>query len=520
MFYCLVYKFGTFVKTIVKVKTFTPRNISFKDLGPPRYEQLAEAIATAIREGRLSPGERIPPVRELAEDLGVSVTTVTSAFDVLTARNLIRAEVGRGTFVAEPVARPASPAAEPVRIIPRGSPSPWRRRSLMMLGSRLRSLNPNALDCSTGRPDVALLPLAVLRRAWKSVMDGISADDLQYAGPEVIDSLARLLTRMLQRDGIDARTDDLLVGSSAQQWMMLSLEVAGELRGSEKLTVAVEEPGYPTIMDAFERAGAHLAGIGVDDQGAVPESLDAVLRAGARMVLLTPTAHNPTGASWTVRRRSALAAVVAEHPDVLVVEDDQFADIANTRPGSLLNEEAVRDRVIYIRSFSKSIGPDLRVAVAMARPRLRAMLAESKSFADGWTSRLLQKALAATLADEELPALLEQARETYAERRRQAAEVLNTVIEARRGGTWCGPDGVNLWVHLPPGIDAMDVAERAAEAGVRVAPGEPFFIRPGHSGVLRLNAGSVPTGKASSAGRITAEAALVARPKDHSLIHV
>ncbi len=505
----------------MKAKPFTTRSISFSELGPPRYEQLAQAIEAAIREGHLSPGERIPPVRELAEDLGVSVTTVTSAFDVLSTRKLIRAEVGRGTFVAEPaIPVNAHRAAETTKAVSRGRSSPWRRRSLMIFGARLRSLNPSALDCSTGRPDVTLLPLGILRRAWKSVIDSISADELQYAGPEVIDPLARVMARILQRDGIEARIDDLLIGSSAQQWMMLSLEAGGELRGWEKPVVAVEEPGYPTIMDAFERAGARLVGVEVDQEGAVPESLHSALCAGAKMALLTPAAHNPTGASWSVRRRSELAAVVADHSDVIVVEDDQFADIAGTRPGSLLNEEAVCDRVIYIRSFSKSIAPDLRVAAAVARPRLRAMLVESKSFSDGWTSRLLQRVLAATLSDEELPILLQQAQEAYAQRRQQAAGALNTALDAYGGRAWRGSDGLNLWVHLPPGRDATEVAERAAGAGVRVAPGEPFFIRPGHSDVLRLNAGSVPAEKASGAGRITAAAASVLRSKDHSWIHV
>jgi GntR family transcriptional regulator/MocR family aminotransferase len=501
-------------------KPFTARDVVFKTLGPPRYEQLAEAIEAAIRDGGLHPGDRIPPVRELAGELGVSVTTVTSAFDLLSDRRLIRAEVGRGTFVAEFPAAKAVQVAEKAAIPRRGRASPWRRRSLMTLGARLRALYPTALDCSTGRPDVTLLPLPVLRRAWASISDSTTAADLQYAGLEVIEPLARLLIPLLERDAITARPEDLLIGSSAQQLMMLSFEVAVELYGRDKAAIAVEEPGYPTIMDAFERAGARLISVAIDQQGAIPQSLDAALRSGAIMVLLTPAAHNPTGASWSARRRSELASVLAQHPNVLAVEDDQFAGIASTRPGSLLGETNVSDRVIYIRSFSKSIGPDLRLAAAVARPRLRAFLAEAKSFADGWTSRLLQKMLAAALADDELPGLLAGAREEYRRRRWHAAEALNIVLQDHGGWTWCGPDGLNLWVHLPPGLDAAEVAERAAAAGVRVAPGEPFFIRPGHSYVLRLNAGSVPAEKASEAGRITAEAALVPRSKEHSLIHV
>jgi DNA-binding transcriptional MocR family regulator len=133
---------------------------------------------------------------------------------------------------------------------------------------------------------------------------------------------------------------------------------------------------------------------------------------------------------------------------------------------------------------------------------------------------MIQKTLAAALADEELPDLLARAREAYAKRRRLAAEALNRVLRPHQGSTWCGSDGLNLWVHLPPGFDAAEAAERAAAAGVRVAPGEAFFIRPGHGDVLRLNAGSVPAGKAAEAGRLAAEATLASRSKERGLIHV
>lgn len=504
---------------MTETKPFSVQDIRFEALGAPRYEQLAQAVECAIREGRLVAGGRLPPIRRLAEDLGISVTTVTAAFEVLNERGLIRAKVGRGTFVAQTSA-PPRPAVSPAGFPRQGGRPPWRRRALMSLGARLHRSYPSAADCSTGRPDVSLHPIAIMKRACKSAIEAATAVDLQYAGPEAIEALARPLVSLLDRDGIAARADGLVIGSSAQQLMMLSLEVAAQISGGEKAAVAVEEPGYPTIMDAYERAGARLIGVAVDELGAVPASLDSALEAGAMMALVTPRAHNPTGASWSPERRAALADVLADHPNVLAVEDDQFADIATTRPGSLLNDDRVAERVVYVRSFSKSIGPDLRIAAAAARPRLWSVLAEAKTLADGWTSRLLQRALAAVLADDEFGESMDSARESYRERRRRAAEALNQALQAHGGWTWCGPDGLNLWVHLPPGVDAIDVVERAAASGVRVAPGEPFFIRPGHSNAVRLNAGSVPADQAAHAGRLAAEAAIASRLRGVSLIHV
>src|SRR5207253_355826 len=129
------------------------------------------------------------------------------------------------------------------------------------------------------------------------------------------------------------------------------------------------------------------------------------------------------------------------------------------------------------------------------------LLAEAKSFADGWTSQLLQRTLAEVLADEETYADLDRARTAYRDRRQSAADAVNGILAPHGGGTWCAPDGLNLWVQLPAGVDARDAVERAAADGVRVAEGEPFFLRPGHSGVVRLNAGSVPTEAAVKAAR-------------------
>ncbi|HMF61930.1 MAG TPA: PLP-dependent aminotransferase family protein, partial [Vicinamibacterales bacterium] len=443
---------------------------------------------------------------------------VTAAFELLQDQKLIRAEVGRGTFVAASAA--ADPPTPPAARSARSEVAPWRRRSLMTLGARLRARYPDAVDCSTGRPDVTLLPMQVLQRSWTTALQGSTAADLQYAGPDVLNALVQPLAALLERDGIDVTPEHLLIGSSAQQWMMLALEVSSELRGVERPRVAIEEPGYPTIMDAYERAGAALIPVAVDEEGALPDSLDRACAAGAAMALLTPRAQNPTGATWSRQRRNALGAVLAAHPRVIAVEDDPFADVASTSPGSLLSEANIADRVIYIRSFAKSIAPDLRIAAAAARPRLRALLAEAKSFSDGWTSRLLQRTLAIALKDDEIGELLTAARDAYRERRARAAEAINLALRPHGAGTWCGPDGVNLWVHLPAGCDANDVVERAAAGGVRVAPGEPFFIRPGRGNVVRLNAGSVAAEHAFEAGRIVGDAAVASRSKGHGLIHV
>jgi GntR family transcriptional regulator / MocR family aminotransferase len=499
----------------------------FEEFGPPRYEQLAAFFERAIRAGEISAGDRLPTVRRLSDLMSVSATTISSAFDLLGSRKFVRAEVGRGTFVVSdwqnvngiPTNSGSATIPPPLPKL-RGTRNPWRRNALMRASSRLRATYPSAMECSTGRPDAKLLPLEVIRQAWANCMQEVTSADLQYAGTAPIQPLAEMLIPVLEGDLIPARTQDLIIGSSAQQFFALIYEVARVKSEKSTLLVAIEEPGYPTLMDTLERAGGRLVGIAVDHFGAVPASLDAALRDGARLVILTPRAHNPTGASWSIERLSELSDVLKAHPDAIVVEDDQVAGIAATKPGSLLSIPELENRVLHVRSFSKSIAPDLRMAAAVARPLIREPLSEAKTFADGWSSRLLQRVLAKTLQTDEIHVALKNARDAYRDRRQSACAALHQIVAPRGGGCWSGSDGVNVWVRLPPGVDSKHIQERSAAAGVRIADGEPFFIAPGQNDVVRLNAGSVEAEDAAKAGKIVGQAILDCGWQNPGPIHV
>lgn len=476
----------------------------------PKYQTIADAIEEAIGQGKLRSGERLPTVRDLSQTLGVSATTIAAAYQLLGQRDYISGVVGRGTFVkGGRVAEPGmnggvhgsvrTPAVEGWS----GS-SPWRRRTLAAAASRLRAAYPSALDCTSGQPDTALLPTEIVTHAWRAAVDSITAEQLQYSGPLLLPALARQLLPRLEADGIHANETDIVVGSSAQQWINLGVQVAARLVGQEHPLVAVEEPGYAAMFDSLEYQGYRLIGMESDQHGVLPSSMAQALSQGAAVVLLTPRALNPTGVTWTRERAAELAAVLTSYPGSIVIEDDHFAGLAASNPGSLLGYTAVEDRVIYVRSFSKSIAPDLRLAIAVARSPLRVLLAEAKAFADGWSSHLAQLSLAHMLAQPELDTLLAAARESYAERRAAATKTLSVAKDLAT--VMPSADGVNLWVRLAPGIEASEVVEQAASLGVLVAPGEPFFVRIGHNDSVRINAGAVNLHGAAKAGEYVAEA--------------
>ncbi len=484
--------------------------------GESRYQRLAQFVRESVAGGRLPPGARLPTVRDLAAQLGVSVTTVVNAYALLREDGTVSGQVGRGTFVrgGERV-RPATPtlgAAES------GANLAWRRRALSINEQRLMATHPGAVDLMRGSCDPAFLPVAALRRAWTSVAGELTADDVQYPismdpDPELV---AQVLPR-LEADGVPAAADHLIVGNSTIQFLALVVESMRRDRPADwPITAAVEEPGYQAAMDVLERFGCTLAGMASDQFGVLPQQLRAAVDGGAKLVILTPRAANPTGATWSPERMRALADVLAEHPGVVVVEDDYFADGSRSRPGSLLDDRRVAPRVVHVRSFAKAIAPDMRIAAAVARPDLRDALVLVKSLTDGWTSRAAQRAMARVLADDETASMLSRARSAYADRRAAAAAALAKRLRDVGGSVQHAPDGLYTWITLPPGYDAGIVAEYTAQQGHLVAPGEPFFLRLGMGRFLRLNAGSATLDQVTAVSEAIVKAATSAEARTGS----
>ena len=493
----------------------------FKSTGRmPRYERIAAAIETALERGDLRPGDRLPTVRAMARQLQVSSASVAVAYSLLERRGRLHAQVGRGTFVRDaggrariaPVAEEPLPSldghvASPPQTYVQQAPRAWRRR-VLRFGDRLRTINPDAIPCSSSWPDVSLLPIEVLRRAYARAVDQLRPADLQYGGPEIDPALGEAIVPRMAADGILAQPDELLVLSSVGQLLTILLQLGPVIAGSGSLNVAVEEPGYHAAFNIIESFGHRLIGIETDNAGAAPESLRESLRAGAHLVLLTPRAINPTGASWTAERRAALAEVLAEFPHVLVVEDDHFSGAASVQPGSLTSDPRLVERTLYARSHSKAIAPDLRITAVLARGRLLGLLRDARLSDGGWSPRVSQRALAFALQDPEIDDVFAAARAAYVERRTAAIEALQTALP--HAIAIQPTDGVNVWVQLPAGYDAEAVTEQAVHLGVLVAAGEPFHVHPGRRDAVRLSVGRIDADGARHAGELLARAIVTA----------
>lgn len=428
---------------------------------------IAAAVSRLVTAGELPAGARLPTVRDVARELGVSPTTVSEAWRSLTRAGAIQTRGRSGTFVAAPV-------------LPR-----QRYRYSQMGGAAGAAVR----DLSSGVPDHDLLP--DLTDALKRLGDGRLTTS--YLDEPVLPALeAALLARW------PFRPERLTVVDGALD--ALDRVIGSVVRFGDH--VIVENPAFPPLLDLLQAVGATVVGVPLDDAGMRPDRLhDALADYPAVAVFLQPRAHNPTGTSMSARRAAELASVLDGFPDVLVVEDDHAGDIATAPPVSL---GAVRpDRTVHVASFSKSHGPDLRLAAVGGPAAVIAAVADRRLLGPGWSSRLLQGVLLDLLTSPAAAAQVAAARDAYASRR----DALLAALRAR-GVTATAADGINLWMT----VDDQQIAMVSLAAhGIAVAPGAPFGVTPLGADHVRVTVGLVADGFDELADVLAAAAVLDSR---------
>lgn len=413
-------------------------------LEQPTARGLAHAVSAAIRDGVLAGGDRLPPIRTVAAQLALSPTTVSAAWALLARSGAVSTDGRRGTTVLD-----------------QRTPVGGRYRQA------LRHESGFTLDLSTGVPDPALLPSlgTVLAQLTSAPTTGSYLDD------PVLPGLAEVL-----RADWPYPAPDLAVVDGAMDAMDLIVRTA--LRFGDR--VVVEDPGFPPLVDLLESVGVQLVGVPVDDEGLDLAALEAALAEPVAAVFLQPRAQNPVGVTMTTTRAQAIADLL-DGSETLVVEDDSAAGLSSAALASVGRWRP--EHTAYIRSFSKSHGPDLRLAALSAPPALHRAITARRELGQGWSSRLLQQVLLGLLTSEAARAQVAHASATYAARRARVVDAL-----ALRGVVVRGTEGINIWV---PVRDETAAVVRLASQGIGVAPGAPFRLgRPEGGGHLRVTVGA------------------------------
>ncbi|MFI1725626.1 aminotransferase class I/II-fold pyridoxal phosphate-dependent enzyme [Streptomyces sp. NPDC020489] len=395
-----------------------------------RAAEIAASVERAVGAGDLKAGQLLPPMRELAVELGVNPNTVAAAYRTLRERGVIETAGRRGSRVR---AKPATTGRESIRVdVPAG-----------------------VRDVANGNPDPGLLP--PLAGVFAAAAERNDREPVLYGDDAVEPELARLTRAALDADGVPDGPVEVACGSLD----VIERVLAVHLKPGD--TVAVEDPGWGSLLDLVPALGLRTAPVGVDDEGPLPDDVRRVLAAGARALVVTDRAQNPTGAAVSAARARALRAVLKEHPDVLLIEDDHGHGIVDLP----LHPLAGTTRTwAFVRSAAKAYGPDLRLAVftgdAVTVDRVRGR----QRLGPGWVSRISQRALAALWADGAVdPKTVAGA---YGARRDSLIAAL-----AQRGIAAHGRSGMNVWIPVP---DETGAVARLLHAGWAVAPGARFRL--------------------------------------------
>ncbi len=395
---------------------------------------ISDSIETGVRRGAIDWGTRLPPVRVLADELHVSPATVAKAYSALRQRGIVEADGRRGTRVRP---RPAVAAAR----------------------SDLRVPVPSGvLDLSAGEPDLRLLP--DLGPHLGAAAAGLGTP-LGYAQAGAMPELVEAARPRLAAGGVPVADAAITVTGGALDAIERLLTV--HTRPGD--AVAVEDPGWANLLDLLAVLGLRAVPMAVDDEGPLTGSLSAALAAGARAVVVTARAQNPTGAAVSVFRVPELRDLLADHPDVLVIEDDHAAELAGV-PLNCIGP--VTGAWAFVRSASKPYGPDLRIAVLAGDEATVARVVGRMRIGSGWVSTILQRLLLRLWQDEHVTERVEAAADAYDDRRLDLRDAL-----LARGVRAYGHTGINVWVSVPDETRAVGVLR---DAGYAVAPGSLFRI--------------------------------------------
>jgi DNA-binding transcriptional MocR family regulator len=393
-------------------------------VGRRNAADIASSVETGLREGELAPGDRLPAVRSLAAELGVSPATVASAYRLLRLRGLAHGAGRRGTHLAN---RPAVTSTRGPEPVPGG-----------------------VVNLRDGNPDPELLP------PLADALASVNPTPVLYGAPPAHPPLLSLATEHFGADGVTGGPVGL--GSGALDVIERTLQA--HLGPGDR--VGVEDPGYPGVLDLVAALGLVAVPVPVDAAGPVPAAVARVVHSGVAAVIVTPRAQNPTGAAFTEGRAAELRAILARAPEILVIEDDHAGPVAGPAFARVTGRT---QRWAVVRSVSKWLGPDLRVALFCADEVTAARVEGRQSLGAGWVSGILQQVVAARWAAPDTQALLQAATATYAERRQALVDAL-----AARGITATAPSGLNVWVPVPaeqPVLAALLAAGYAATAGER-----------------------------------------------------
>jgi DNA-binding transcriptional MocR family regulator len=445
--------------------------------------QIVDAFADAIERGELTPGEKLPPTRELAELAGVNHLTAARAYRRLAEKGLVSGRVGSGTYV-----RAAAPVLDQGDVgdtgwqqyaLPEDEPTYADRALADMLSA---GQHDTGLSLSVGYPGNALLPARELGEIAAEVFESEGPRALQYDSAQGVIELLRELSRLSRRRGDDADADEILVTAGARQGLTVATRAV--LRPGD--TAACESPSFFGAIGAIRATGANALAVPTDDDGLDTDALEALLMQNEiRLLCLQPQMHNPTGRDLSEERAEHLLELARRHR-FFVLEDGVYRDLRIEGEARPPLRARAPEHVIYVDSLSKTMGGGLRLGWVAARGPVAERIAREKRRDDIHCVTLTQLVIARFLARGGYEEHLERAVPFHAERRDALVETVDR--ELGPVASFVQPlGGGHMWVTLDEPLDERSLYEAAAQQGVDYVPGVAMVPEPPRATHMRLS---------------------------------
>ncbi len=405
----------------------------------PRYTAIADAMADAIKSGELNDGDRLPTHRALADQLGVTVGTITRAYTEAERRGFVNARVGRGTFIATQHTQ----------------------------GQRFRipgEAEPNAVDLRLNLP-VAKDRADVLSKAMAELAaEPEQMNRLLGYQPDIgLPEHREQAVNWLKQTGLHTSADQIAITNGGQHGIMLTLLALtrpGDIILSEAMT-------YPGFMAVTHQLHLRPQPVAMDEEGVIPSAFeDACKQFSPRILYCTPTLQNPTNAIMSEIRREALADVARRY-NVWIIEDSVNSNLISEAPTPLA--EIAPDKVIHINSASKTLAAGLRVGWLVSPPEVRQQIANALRASCWMTSPLLAEIASRWISSGLAQTLLEQQKEELTQR--------NLLLDQYLGpyGLQSNPYSLHAWLELPELWRSSEFIAAADKENVKVI-GEDSFI--------------------------------------------
>lgn len=438
----------------------------------PLYVQFYKALKYMIENGQLKSNEKLPPIRKISEDLGVNTSTIVNAYRLLESNGYVFSRVGSGTYISAKIRNE----------IQNNSPLNFTKNST---ATCLES-SSGPIDFTNSTPDPSLFPSSDFKKLMDYVLDRDGGNAFGYTEVKGYKPLRECISQYINDSGINSDPDDIYISSGAQQGIDIITKVLVDYGD----VIITERPTYTGAIAVFKSRGARIEDIPVNEDGMDISGLDNVLKdTRPKFIYLMTNFQNPTGFSYTEENMEKILYLAEKH-NFYIIEDDYLSELyySDKKPKTLKSMDR-GERVIYIKSFSKTFMPGARLGFLMVPKKLQDRVLSVKYFSDISSSGFMQRVFELFIRNSLFDSYINQIRGEYKKR----YEAITTYIERNIKAVTCFEPhgGVHLWIKLPQGLSSNMLYSDCISNGVLISPGSVFFVESTDSQYFRLNYASL-----------------------------